>query len=92
MPDGHQEAVLPIALLAALVAVALGLTVALRTGKGEETRYRESTAGNRIAVAVATLALDFCAHRADGSLRNAIRRVVGARSAIGLRLNIGLRY
>jgi hypothetical protein len=59
MPDGHQEAVLPIALLAALVAVALGLTVALRTGKGEETRYRESTAGNRIAVAVATLALTF---------------------------------
>jgi hypothetical protein len=57
--DGHQEAVLPVAVLAALVAVALGLTVALRAGKGEQTRYRESSAGNRIAVAFATLAATF---------------------------------
>jgi hypothetical protein len=58
-PDGHQEAVLPVALLAALFAVALGLTVALRAGKGEQTRYRESSAGNRVAVAIATLAATF---------------------------------
>ena len=73
MPDGHQEAVLPIAVLAALVAVALGLTVALRTG-----RARNALSGvdcrNRIAVAIATLAATFVAHHADGSLRNAIRR------------------
>ncbi len=58
-PDGHQEGVLPVAVLAGLVAVALGLTVALRAGRGEQMRYRESSAANRVAVAVATLAATF---------------------------------
>jgi hypothetical protein len=58
-PDGHQETVLPVTVLATLVAVALGLTVALRAGKGEQTRYRQSSAGNRVAVATATLAATF---------------------------------
>jgi hypothetical protein len=58
-PDGHQEAVLPVALLAGLVAVALGLNAALRGGRGEQTRYRESSAGNRVVVAIATVALTF---------------------------------
>jgi hypothetical protein len=57
--DGHQEGVLPVALLATLVAVALGLTVALRAGRGEQTRYREASAANRVTVAIATLAVTF---------------------------------
>jgi hypothetical protein len=57
--DGHQEAVLPVAVLAALVAVALGLTVALRAGRGEQTRYRETSAAQRVTVAIATLAATF---------------------------------
>ncbi len=50
---------LPVVVLAALVAVALGLTVALRAGRGEQIRYRESTARNRVVVTIATLALTF---------------------------------
>jgi hypothetical protein len=57
--DGHQEAVLPVAVLAALVAVALGLTVALRAGKGEQTRYRKFGAVHRVAMLVAALAATF---------------------------------
>jgi hypothetical protein len=58
-PDGHQEGVLPVAVLAALVAFALCLTVALRAGRGEQTRYRESSAAHRVTVAIATLAATF---------------------------------
>jgi hypothetical protein len=58
-PDGHQEGVLPVAVLAALVLVGLGLSVALRAGRGEQIRYRESSAASRVALVVATLASTF---------------------------------
>ncbi len=57
--DSHQEGVLPVALLAALVAVGLGITVALRAGRGELTRYEEFSAGHRLALAITTLAATF---------------------------------
>jgi hypothetical protein len=57
--DGHQEAVLPVVVLSALIAVTLGLYVALRAGRGERLRYREVSARHRIAMAVAGLAAVF---------------------------------
>ncbi|HTA38525.1 MAG TPA: hypothetical protein VK760_05595, partial [Candidatus Acidoferrales bacterium] len=58
-PDGHQEAVLPVAVLAALVAIGLGLTVALRAGRGEQLRYRDVSTGRRILMAIAGVAAVF---------------------------------
>jgi hypothetical protein len=57
--DGHQEAVFPVVVLAALAAVALGLTVALRAGRGDQIRYRGSSASHRVAMAVAGLVAVF---------------------------------
>jgi hypothetical protein len=57
--DGHQEGVLPVVMLAALIAVGLGITVALRAGRGEQTRYRDVAVGGRILMAVAGLAVAF---------------------------------
>jgi hypothetical protein len=57
--DGHQEGVLPIAVLAALVAVGLGITVALRASRGDRIRYRDCSTGTRVWTVLATLAATF---------------------------------
>lgn len=57
--DGHQEGVFPIAVLAALVAVGLGITVALRASRGDRTRYHDCSMRSRVWTALATLALTF---------------------------------
>jgi hypothetical protein len=57
--DGHQEAVFPTALVAALILVGLALTVALRASSGERARYHDSPLGPRILVAAATLVATF---------------------------------
>ena len=50
---------LPVALLAALIAIALGLTVALRAGRGEQMGYRDFPAGRRVLMAIAGVAAVF---------------------------------
>jgi hypothetical protein len=59
--DGHQEAVLPAALLAALVLLGLCVTIALRAGRGDRVRYDADSAAHRVAVGAATLVATFAA-------------------------------
>jgi hypothetical protein len=57
--DAHQEAVLPVALLAALVVFGLLFAVALCAGRGDRLRYNDWPAGRRTVTALATVAATF---------------------------------
>jgi hypothetical protein len=57
--DSHQEGVLPVAILGALVIVGLVITLALRAGRGDRTRYNEWSGGQRVLVAIVSLVATF---------------------------------
>ena len=59
VPDGYQEAVLPVALLAALAFFGLCVAVALCAGRGDRVRYEAGSWVDRVLVAVATLGATF---------------------------------
>jgi len=56
LPDQHQEAVVPVALMAAMLSFGLAATIALRAVRGDRVHYEAGSLRERLLLGFATLA------------------------------------